>query len=100
MGIGQLVRRAGLSVKKTGTWLSTKVKRNKDGAGTGSLDDARIVKLSGKAVLGLIGLIALYYLGGALLMQKIDNDIHYKPQAQLKQGESAAVAMAVALIDN
>lgn len=97
MGIGQLVRRAGLRVKTTGTWLSTKLKRDKNS--TASTGRTRIVRLSRRAVLGIVGLVALYYLGGAFLMQKIDNDVHFKPQAQLKTGESAAVAMAVALID-
>jgi hypothetical protein len=97
MGIGQLVRRAGLKVKKTGTWLSTSLKRDKSGAG--AIDDSRIVKLSGRAAGALVLLLFLYYVGGALLMQRIDNDVNFKPSDELKQGESEAVAMAVALIE-
>lgn len=92
MGIGQNVRRVGLKAKNAGTWLTTAIKREKSEPGARDLK-----KLTIRGVAGGAGLLALYYFGGALLMEEVDDDVNFKPTQTLKQGESAAVAMAVGL---
>jgi hypothetical protein len=95
MGVGQVVRRTGLKVKKAGTWLSTNLRRERNSdPKSGSL-----VKLTSRTVAAVFGLLVLYFIGGALLMEEIDDDIGFKPKDTLKPGQSAAVAMSVALIE-
>lgn len=118
MGVGQTVRRAGLRLKSLlaslTSWLkgvfaglrkkAPKLGASKEGAsregsskaGEGSKGFAW---LSMRAALILIAGIAVYYIGGALLLQKIDNNIDFRPEATLKADQSAAVAMSIALID-
>lgn len=93
MGIGQNIRRVGLKAKNAGTWLTTAVKREKSEPGKRDFK-----KISIRGAGGAAAFLALYYFGGALLMEDVDADINFKPELTLKQGESAAVAMVVGLI--
>ncbi len=94
MGIGQNIRRVGLKAKGAGTWLTATFKRHRpEGAGGRDLK-----KLSIRSAAGVVLFLVLYYFAGALLMEEIDDDINFKPAATLRPGESAAVAMSVALV--
>lgn len=93
MGIGQNIRRVGLKAKNARTWLTSAVKREPSDKGPRNLK-----KISIRGAGGAAAFLALYYFGGALLMAEVDADINFKPDLTLKQGESAAVAMAVGLI--
>lgn len=95
MGIGQNIRRIGLKAKNVGTKLAGSVKREKAEGATGR----DIKRLSKRALVGGSGFLALYYFLGAFLMNTVDDNVNFKPQAATRPGESAAVAMVVALID-
>jgi hypothetical protein len=95
MGIGQNIRRIGLKAKNVGSKLTGSVKRQKVEGAPGR----DIKKLSKRALVGGAGFLALYYFGGAFLMNTVDDNINFKPQTATRPGTSAAVAMVVALID-
>lgn len=102
MGIGQNIRRVGLKAKNAGTWLTTAVKRDKpegDRSESGGRSISDIRKLSMRGAAGLVCFLALYYFGGALLMEAVDDNVNFRPDATLRPGQSAAVAMAVGLVE-
>lgn len=90
MEMGQSIRRAGLRVRQTGSWLTQRLTWKEDGSG---------IRLTGKVAAGTAGLVVLYYLGGAFLFQSIDDNIDFKPTTPIVAGQSATVNIAVALID-
>lgn len=90
MDMGQGIRRTGIKLKQTGTWLVERVKWRPD---QGDL------KLTGKAVAVGVGLIVLYYIIGAFLMYRIDADTDFEPKQAAQPGQSAAVAITIALIE-
>ncbi len=90
MDMGQGVRRAGIALRKTGTWLTDRVKWRQDGTG---------IRRTGKMVGVGVALVALYYIGGAWIMYRIDANMDFKPRQEAQGGQSAAVAMSVALIE-
>lgn len=111
MGIGQSVRRAGLKLKQLWSGMTAKIRgsgfslnlgKKASDVSTETKPDTfrhRFFHLSRRAVLAIVALIAVYYVLGAFLMQTIDNDLTFKPAGSVQQGQSAAVAMTVALID-
>lgn len=58
----------------------------------------RLARAGGMGVLGLIGLIMLYYLGGMVVVHKVWDDTSYEVP-DVPPGASRAVAMTAALID-
>lgn len=100
MGIGQNMRRIGLKAKNAGTKLTSGFRREKSDVGEAKAPGTRdVAKLSKRVVIGGAGFLAVYYLLGAFLMSTVDDDTNFKPAKSPRAGESAAVAMVVALID-
>ena len=99
MDMGQSIRRAGLRVRRAGSWLVERFRWRPSGDGLRRLTYRPSAKTASKAVIVGLGVIALYYIGGAWLMQNIDANIDFRPEATPQAGQSAAVAMSAALIE-
>jgi hypothetical protein len=100
MDMGQGIRRIGLGARRTGSWLTSKLLsklrwRPRNFKGFKSLNR----RSAGRIIGGGIALIVLYYLLGAFIFNTVDANLDFRPEQAAQPGESAAVAMVVALID-